>query len=454
MACVLAVLCGVSSCDRSREMRTRPDDVIVLSTRASRAKPAARWAFGEVEAGARAQHAFQVENEGTQVVSLAVRSTSSGCLRVVRTTGIVERGAVGSVVVELNTSGLCGETSQVAYLVARGAGEHVISLAVTADVRRGNDAPAVEVREPGHDLGVIEQGSRHTWRFAIRNVGNGPLALGVARTSCGACISVLSEDRTVPPGGEGVVEVALDSSGKRGRFAQWVFVETNDPCMPVLRLSVSGTARCAWPSQSEVDFGTVGAQEHVQRTIYVFLAGEPTGGIRSVTCEDGSLICRTLPPVAGEGGQLRACGVVLDWGPAGVAAGDFRSSVRIATSVPGFEALTVPVRGYLVGDVVTRPSRIFFGRVRPGQAVSRTCEIESPAAATWDVGDVNFVPGRLDMTVRSDPGEAEGQAGRVTVTLSPPPDSSGGESVRGVLRGYIGGRQVMGIPYFALIDRK
>lgn len=86
-----------------------------------------------------------------------------------------------------------------------------------------------------HDFGEIKSGEtvRHTYRF--KNTGDQPLHLTRVKASCGCTTPSYSRD-PIAPGEEGFIEVAFNSTGKRGTQRKTVVVTGNfEPVNMILR---------------------------------------------------------------------------------------------------------------------------------------------------------------------------------------------------------------------------
>jgi hypothetical protein len=77
-----------------------------------------------------------------------------------------------------------------------------------------------------HDLGTIVQGETVGYNFTFSNIGEGSLVILNADASCGCTVPRFSKE-PVPPGGNGMVEVMFDSSGRRGQQSKTITIKTN-----------------------------------------------------------------------------------------------------------------------------------------------------------------------------------------------------------------------------------
>jgi hypothetical protein len=120
-----------------------------------------------------------------------------------------------------------------------GGGGCVASRPDAASAVSLGPGPRALVREPRHDFGTVEPGTLVQHRFEIANVGDHPLDIYAVKPSCGCTASLIS-DRTVWPGKTGTVEVTLDTSGLSGRQSKAVRLQTSDPAVSDVALTVYG----------------------------------------------------------------------------------------------------------------------------------------------------------------------------------------------------------------------
>ena len=86
-----------------------------------------------------------------------------------------------------------------------------------------------------HDFGEIKQGETVKYVYRFKNTGEAPLKLTRVKASCG-CTTPSWSQKPIPPGEEGFIEVAFNSTGKMGNQRKTVVVTGNfDPVNKILR---------------------------------------------------------------------------------------------------------------------------------------------------------------------------------------------------------------------------
>lgn len=101
--------------------------------------------------------------------------------------------------------------------------------------------PQIAVSETTHGFGVVGANEVVTYDFIIKNVGEAPLTINRAYTTCG-CTTADFTASVIPPGKVAIMKLVFDAgyhdlSGQSVR--RGVIIETNDPNVPSLELWVS-----------------------------------------------------------------------------------------------------------------------------------------------------------------------------------------------------------------------
>lgn len=93
-----------------------------------------------------------------------------------------------------------------------------------------------------HDFGTFaEKDCPVKYEFEFTNVGNAPLIIHQAMTTCGCTVPNYSKD-PIAPGGKGKIEVVYNGRGKfAGPFKKNITVRTNSKTFAVARLFIQGT---------------------------------------------------------------------------------------------------------------------------------------------------------------------------------------------------------------------
>ena len=82
------------------------------------------------------------------------------------------------------------------------------------------------VKETEHNFGDIYEGEQAEHTFTFQNIGNMPLVLNNALSTCGCTIPEWPKD-PIPPKEEGTIKVVFDATGKVGRQHKVITIRSN-----------------------------------------------------------------------------------------------------------------------------------------------------------------------------------------------------------------------------------
>lgn len=110
--------------------------------------------------------------------------------------------------------------------------------------------PDINVEEWIWNFGTIEQRQTIKHKFIIQNRGEADLIINAVRSTC-ACTAVLSTPNLIKPGEKAEIEVSFYSDYRAGRVTKHVYVDSNDPDQPWIKLTITGVVKPeGWVSQS------------------------------------------------------------------------------------------------------------------------------------------------------------------------------------------------------------
>ena len=145
-------------------------------------------------------------------------------------------------------------------------------------------APRLVCEAPVFDFGEADNSQTIRHDFLLRNTGDVPLTLGTIRSACG-CIAARSSTNALPPGGRAPLAASFDLRGRSGPQRISIYVETNDPRLPVLQLQITGRARAL----VEINPATVTLARHpdgLLPTQQVFIVSHLPGPMQVLAVRD------------------------------------------------------------------------------------------------------------------------------------------------------------------------
>lgn len=97
--------------------------------------------------------------------------------------------------------------------------------------------PMIQFDKTKHSFGQINQNTRNTTSFTLKNAGNAPLLIHKTKASCG-CTASQPKKTTLAPGESTSIDVTYSSGTKKGKQRQTVTVICNDPAKTTTRLTI------------------------------------------------------------------------------------------------------------------------------------------------------------------------------------------------------------------------
>ena len=233
--------------------------------------------------------------------------------------------------------------------------------------------------ETFHDGGKVEEGEKIVRTFPFRNPANLPRKILSLQKNC-ACawthveyggrtikaVSPLVPPLVIPPGGEGKIEVVLDTTGIDGPKTATVLVHTDDPENRWLRLSVKAVSLLFfWPEPRESGLGEIGSAD---RASFSFL-------VKSKRVERWRILRCQAPPGYTVGWERTSWGGRDAWrvrgtvGP-GLAPGDHSATLVLHTDHQD-RRINFPVKLSVRPPwEVDPPGPLNFGRIKRGRSRS------------------------------------------------------------------------------------
>ena len=100
--------------------------------------------------------------------------------------------------------------------------------------------PFLSVPADSCNFGTVEQMTKVKHVFVLKNTGRATLVIRDLRGTC-SCTATLLDRREIPAGGEGMLELTLDTGVFLGKMRRRVFIDSNDPINAMKPLSVIAT---------------------------------------------------------------------------------------------------------------------------------------------------------------------------------------------------------------------
>lgn len=108
----------------------------------------------------------------------------------------------------------------------------------SAQDSKKTDSPRITIDAEAYDFGTVDRGVWLKHKFTLTNAGDAALILSRTYATCGCTLPKLTKNR-LAPGESGYLDVSVDTSMKQDRVIKSVFVVSNDPRKPSLKVDLS-----------------------------------------------------------------------------------------------------------------------------------------------------------------------------------------------------------------------
>jgi hypothetical protein len=217
---------------------------------------------------------------------------------------------------------------------------------------------AVVVGSDTYNFGFMEQDSKGSHTFEIRNDGDAPLTLAKGATTCKCTLSNLKDDR-LEPGESAKVELEWSASPDE-HFRHSATIRTNDPRRPSLALTIEGRVSRShkivppdliFSSPISVGEGAMGTLNlySFESDKFEVIEHEFTGGATRQYFElrMEEMSAEQVAEVEGaKAGKILK--VVVK---PGLPLGPLRQRIRLSLDLPGQPTVDVPIEGTVIGDI-------------------------------------------------------------------------------------------------------
>jgi hypothetical protein len=304
---------------------------------------------------------------------------------------------------------------------------------VFAGISSSEPAPDIHFDETEHDFGLIGQKEEHTYVFKLRNVGKGILNIERVRSTCG-CIATLLSNKEIPPQGTAEVKVTFRSGMYEDEITKTVYVYSDDPDKPIMKLIVKAKVWSAVSLEPErLHFGRIEIGETAAGKVKVYPKEK---GLKITEIESSSeYLSAKLSKLIEKDEEiakdaLKKNGWILEVTLSrGAEVGSLYGSIRLHTNNPKNSIVSVPVQAYIVGEITLRPQVFSFGTVKKGSTESREITVTKSREKTleilkvesdlpWLLTEVKILEkgSKYEITAQVGPDAPEGRVrGKVTI---------------------------------------
>lgn len=169
-------------------------------------------------------------------------------------------------------------------------------------------------------------------------------------------------DRTIPPGGEGIIALKLNLMNFQGNIKKTAVVMTNDPQDPKLLLTMQGTVKTLidFSPSSAVSFR--GMSHNLTESIVDMTAVSQPFNIQKVeTNLEGKISYEIEKVEEGKHYRLKVRNLVQK--------GNYNGFLRVFTDLAQKPQFLIRVNGFIEGEIAVKPQTVLVGRFAASQPV-------------------------------------------------------------------------------------
>lgn len=234
----------------------------------------------------------------------------------------------------------------------------VLSVVLIISLSRSDQKePNIEFEQRVYDFGEIDQGEQIVHLFKFKNAGDTLLEIKRVSTSCG-CTAALVSKKRIPPGDSGEIKATFNSKGYAGQISKWIYVHSNDPDEPKIKLNLKGRVIIDLLVQpSSVNFGKVPNGKMSTEEVILVPIRLRTLEVKKVECSS-PYIAHTVSEYTK--GNQKGFKIEVTVG-AEMPVGNFSEVIKVHTNSERQPIVTIPIRGKVLGEVWATPEEIAFG---------------------------------------------------------------------------------------------
>ena len=274
-------------------------------------------------------------------------------------------------------------------------------------------------------------GSEIATTFSFSNEGNAPLHIQKIDSDCG-CVATNTSSGKILPGDKGEIRVAVERDV--GGFHQNVFVSTDDPATPIVRLEVSGIIVPPIAYPKKIELGQLEKGKKVSKKVTLTNNLENAVEITKRTVSNTNVIV-TLPKRSIPAGERLEIEAILTLNNVGLYSESLTITAQAQETLPGTDSntfeMSIQFEGRVLGGIVVLPQNLFLGVLDgSGKSIQRNVHIKTDGSLPFALKRVsadNFsVSANLAMVPQ--------MAHEVELSITPKTDSLSSGLVEGTIR--------------------
>ncbi len=218
-------------------------------------------------------------------------------------------------------------------------------------------SPNIQFERKVYDYGTVYQGEKVPCVYRFKNAGADSLIIGKVRSGC-SCTAAIISSKKLLPGETGELKVTFYTKGRQGKQSKTIYVHSNDPDEPVVKLKITGfVKKTVTVNPRTVSFGTVPKGETATKNARLTLEKE----VKVLKVESSSdYLTLELSQLKDEENILELKVVLSPETPIG----QLREKLTIHTNVKKQPFMDIPVQVRVSGEIDVSSYRIVLQAVK------------------------------------------------------------------------------------------
>lgn len=267
--------------------------------------------------------------------------------------------------------------------------------------------------------------------FPFINEGDAPLHIQKIDSDCG-CVATNTSSDKILSGDKGEIRVAVERDV--GGFHQNVFVSTNDPVIPLVRLEVSGVIVLPVAYPKRIELGLLEKGKRVSKKVTLTNNLKNAVEITEHTVSNEGITAK-LPKKSIPAGESLEFEVVLSPNTGGLYSESLTLSVQTQEALPSTDSkaleMSIKFEGRVLGGLVVLPQNLFLGVLgESGKSLQKKVHIKTDSSVPFALKKISADNFSVSASLPQEPQTAH----EVMLSITPKADSSSSGLVEGTIR--------------------
>jgi len=240
--------------------------------------------------------------------------------------------------------------------------------------------------------------------FPFENKGSADLQILKVKSSCKCTVSHYPKD-SILHGGKDKITIEYDIGSLKGPFGRDVYIVSNDPHFPIIKLYIAGnTSQKLEIKPRVVDFGKVSTDDDATATCFIRYWGDTPINLKDFKTDIKGLTWE-FKPVTREilknlytQEKFDNLNVIklnnffmgeLSYKSPDISPQFIKGAMDITTNLPGAPLIEIPIKIAVVSPVIVRPDVLFIGEIWDSKEINKKIKLSLRNSADFRIDAVD-----------------------------------------------------------------